>query len=287
MIRTIPRPLAALVPLLALASPARAAEPPDCAYNQDVTSGYFAVAPPGSAMESEGRAIDNQYAANGTYYSGARIRDLLHAAGSYGYQWDCDLAAFVATPPPTTTSSSTSKRLGAFMLYSSGTVGRPKGVARPLSGAPAAAGPPEAAFIGGLFGMGEHSVYLSPAPRYHSAPAAFTVAATALGGTVVMMERFDPVEALAAIERHQVTHSQWVPRRSVGCCGSPRRNGAGSTSPRIAPPSTPAPPAPARSRRQCRMVGADPPRVRRRKRRLCERSAPPADLCDVVLPQVV
>jgi long-chain acyl-CoA synthetase len=33
----------------------------------------------------------------------------------------------------------------------------------------------------------------------------------ALGGTVVMMEHFDPEQALAAIEQYSVTHSQWVP----------------------------------------------------------------------------
>jgi fatty-acyl-CoA synthase len=36
-----------------------------------------------------------------------------------------------------------------------------------------------------------------------------------LGGTVVMMERFDPLQALALIERHRVTHSQWVPTMFV------------------------------------------------------------------------
>ena len=31
------------------------------------------------------------------------------------------------------------------------------------------------------------------------------------GGTSVIMERFDPEQALALIERHKATHSQWVP----------------------------------------------------------------------------
>jgi fatty-acyl-CoA synthase len=35
------------------------------------------------------------------------------------------------------------------------------------------------------------------------------------GGTVVVMERFDPQLALALIEKHQVTHSQWVPTMFV------------------------------------------------------------------------
>jgi acyl-CoA synthetase (AMP-forming)/AMP-acid ligase II len=54
-------------------------------------------------------------------------------------------------------------------------------------------------------------VYLSPAPLYHAAPLAFSLAAIGFGGTLVVMEKFDPEQALALIERYRVTHSQWVP----------------------------------------------------------------------------
>jgi acyl-CoA synthetase (AMP-forming)/AMP-acid ligase II len=37
------------------------------------------------------------------------------------------------------------------------------------------------------------------------------MAVTRIGGTVVVMERFDPAQALALIEKYKVTHSQWVP----------------------------------------------------------------------------
>ncbi len=101
---------------------------------------------------------------------------------------------------------------GTFMLYSSGTTGRPKGIMRPLSGAKIHddAGP-VGAMQRALWGFDENSVYLSPAPLYHSAPIGFTTATLALGGTVVMMPRFDEIGALRAIEEHRVTHSQWVP----------------------------------------------------------------------------
>lgn len=105
---------------------------------------------------------------------------------------------------------------GRFMLYSSGTTGRPKGILRPLSGlgivegAAQLAGPQRA-----LWGFGEDTIFLSTAPLYHSAPTGFGVAATVQGGTVVVMPRFDEIEALHAIEKYRVTHSQWVPTMFV------------------------------------------------------------------------
>jgi len=55
------------------------------------------------------------------------------------------------------------------------------------------------------------SVYLSPAPLYHTAPLRSCMSVQRLGATVIVMEKFEPRDALAAIERHRVTHSQWVP----------------------------------------------------------------------------
>ena len=104
-----------------------------------------------------------------------------------------------------------SEPLGDFMNYSSGTTGRPKGIKRPLSGNTFADPSALDGLIGQLYGVDPDTVYLSPAPLYHSAPLAFTAGVHSLGGTNVIMEKFDPVEALQAIEAHQITHSQWVP----------------------------------------------------------------------------
>ncbi len=101
--------------------------------------------------------------------------------------------------------------IGSFMLYSSGTTGKPKGVAKPLSEGNISDGYPLGRILGAMFGFKEGMVYLSPAPIYHSAPLGFSASTQALGGTVVMLESFDPEGALAAIERYRVTHSQWVP----------------------------------------------------------------------------
>ena len=99
--------------------------------------------------------------------------------------------------------------LGRDLLYSSGTTGRPKGVLKPLW--PAALrgqADPEALGTARIMGMGEDTVYLSPAPLYHAAPLRYTLRALELGGQAVIMERFDAETALALIERHRVSHSQ-------------------------------------------------------------------------------
>ena len=41
-------------------------------------------------------------------------------------------------------------------------------------------------------GFGEGDVYLSPAPLYHSAPLVWSMTVQRMGGTVVVMEHFDP-----------------------------------------------------------------------------------------------
>ena len=101
--------------------------------------------------------------------------------------------------------------LGDFMMYSSGTTGRPKGIRRLPSVAPVTDGLPLLRMLSELFSIDAETVYLSPAPLYHSAPFGFTTAVQMMGGTVVMMEHFDPEESLGLIERYGVTHSQWVP----------------------------------------------------------------------------
>ena len=116
------------------------------------------------------------------------------------------------TPMPATPLAE--EWLGDTMLYSSGTTGRPKGVKRaPTSARVTEAFPGYEMFLGHFYHR--DMVYLSPAPLYHAAPLAFCMATLRFGGTVVMMPRFDPIDALRAIERHRVTHSQWVPTMFV------------------------------------------------------------------------
>jgi long-chain acyl-CoA synthetase len=103
------------------------------------------------------------------------------------------------------------EQLGAAMLYSSGTTGRPKGILRPLPDVQPGERLPVMDFVLGMFRMREGMVYLSPAPLYHSAPQASVSLALRLGSTSIVMEHFDPVQYLDLVSRYRVTHSQVVP----------------------------------------------------------------------------
>lgn len=106
---------------------------------------------------------------------------------------------------------------GDFMLYSSGTTGRPKGIKRDLPDRLVDDG--QVGAIGMLeqfmLGMSADSVYLCPAPLYHSAAIIWSCGVHELGGTVVVLEKFDAEEFLRVVERESVTHAQVVPTMMV------------------------------------------------------------------------
>ncbi len=118
--------------------------------------------------------------------------------------WEEEIARYPAEPVP-------DEQLGAAMLYSSGTTGRPKGILRPL---PEVHPGENLAVLEGLRALWRFRagmVYLSPAPLYHSAPQASVSLALRLGATAVIMEHFDPARYLELVGRYRVTHSQVVP----------------------------------------------------------------------------
>lgn len=107
--------------------------------------------------------------------------------------------------------------MGGTMMYSSGTTGQPKGILRQQPKVSTSQGH---VFVerNALFtfcGLDSSSTFLSTAPLYHSAPLGYSTTLHMRGGTVVFMDKFDPLEALALIERHRVTHTQWVPTMFV------------------------------------------------------------------------
>ncbi|MBJ7483887.1 acyl-CoA synthetase [Brevundimonas sp.] len=105
---------------------------------------------------------------------------------------------------------------GQDFLYSSGTTGRPKGVKTALSpSSDLGADHPYTGRLIKLYAIDGDTRYLSPAPIYHAAPLRWAMAVQRVGGTVVILEKFDPENALSQIEIFKVTHSQWVPTHFI------------------------------------------------------------------------
>ncbi|MCW2530341.1 MAG: Long-chain-fatty-acid--CoA ligase [Pseudonocardiales bacterium] len=104
---------------------------------------------------------------------------------------------------------------GDILQYSSGTTGRPKGIKRPFTVRPISlAADMTVAFLQAI-GFSEGGIFLSPAPLYHTAPIVWSSGVHRMGGTAVVMERFDPVKALELIQQYKVTHSLLVPTMFV------------------------------------------------------------------------
>ncbi|MBP7065789.1 acyl-CoA synthetase [Ferrovibrio sp.] len=105
---------------------------------------------------------------------------------------------------------------GRDMLYSSGTTGRPKGVKPAFGGEKLGwVSPTLLLLCQKMCGMTADSIYLSPAPLYHAAPLRFCMTAVALGGSVIVMEKFDAESFLGLVQQYRVTQTQLVPTMFV------------------------------------------------------------------------
>ena len=96
--------------------------------------------------------------------------------------------------------------LGGSMIYTAGTTGKPKGALRrvidPRSVLPR---------LVALDCADADQVHLVAGPLYHSAPGGFALYAQMVGGTLVVMRKFDPEDALRQIERHRCTTTFMAP----------------------------------------------------------------------------
>lgn len=95
-------------------------------------------------------------------------------------------------------------QLGHLMLYTSGTTGHPKGVAKAPGNA--------AADLINANSVDVGDRCLVTGPLYHAAPLTFgLIFSLQWGGPVVVMRNWDPAEALRLIDEHRVTHVHFVP----------------------------------------------------------------------------
>ena len=126
-----------------------------------------------------------------------------------------DMAAWEAGTGSMPARRIADEKAGGDMLYSSGTTGRPKGIRNEPVGDDIETPSVLLHSTRVIYGFDESAVYLSTAPLYHAGPLRVAMVIHRLGGTVIFMEHFDPEQALALIDRHKVTHSQWVPTMFV------------------------------------------------------------------------
>jgi long-chain acyl-CoA synthetase len=115
---------------------------------------------------------------------------------------------------PTTPPSNRS--LGAVMNYTSGTTGRPKGVRRPLPTTRIEDTDLGAALNGYRVPPDEpDNVHLLACPWYHTAPMVMAAPSMHRGHALVILDRFQPQQALELIERYRVTITHLVPTQFV------------------------------------------------------------------------
>ena len=91
------------------------------------------------------------------------------------------------------------------IIYSSGTTGEPKGIVQPhaMRWAHLQRGP--------TYGYGADTITVVSTPLYSNTTLVAALPTLALGGTAVLMDKFEPRAFLALAESHRATHAMLVP----------------------------------------------------------------------------
>jgi fatty-acyl-CoA synthase/long-chain acyl-CoA synthetase len=95
---------------------------------------------------------------------------------------------------------------GATMIYTSGTTGKPKGALRRTGGSPEQTGA-----LLNFIGVRPDDVYITTGPLYHSGPGGFMAIAVAMGQTVVVQRKFDPIDWLRLVDTYKASSTFAAP----------------------------------------------------------------------------
>ncbi len=112
----------------------------------------------------------------------------------------------MAAAPDTPVDVPDAGEAAATMIYTSGTTGKPKGAFRKSAGEPA-----QAAGLLELIGYRPDDIYITIGPLYHSGPAGFMSIALAMGQTIVVQRKFDPVDWLRLLDTYKATSTFAAP----------------------------------------------------------------------------
>lgn len=126
--------------------------------------------------------------------------------GSARRPWGVHVDELLAAGRPDPVEPRAGEGFGASVIYTGGTTGKPKGALR------RGINPQDLMdTLGAMDLLDPAHVHLVAGPMYHSAPGGFALYTHLVGGTVVIMPKFDPEQALAEIARHRCTSTFMAP----------------------------------------------------------------------------